>query len=336
MKPYIRNIILLSIIVGLLTSCFKEDIKVYIPPLLGSDIVVLGNSYNSQVWVDLNGFDHKATHKIDSWDLAFSSDANSFDVRLNSAKMMYAGTNEIKDFENVTSEEGISMTFDASSGNTDSLAFGGWYEMNEGASELAISKGYIYVVNRGFDESLNELGYKKVSINILDGNYVIRYANLDGSEENSLTIPKDDSFNYIHFSFENQIIQIEPPQNEWSLKFSRYSTILTTNAGDPYDYNVVGVLLNPYKVLAAETDTLVHPYESIQLPDTIYYQFTNQNDLIGYDWKDYDDVEDFYEVYTGKSYIIKDRDGYFYKLHFISFYDAMGNKGSIKYQIERL
>jgi hypothetical protein len=131
-------------------------------------------------------------------------------------------------------------------------------------------------------------------------------------------------------------VDIEPMKEDWSLKFSRYSTILFTDAGDPYDYNVVGVLLNPYKVLAVETDTLTHPYESIQLQDTIHYQFTNQNDLIGYDWKEYDFDDDIFEVYDGKSYIVKDRDGYFYKLHFISFYDELGNKGSIKYQIERL
>jgi len=336
MNSSFKNISIGALLLILMaTSCFKEDEKINIPKPSGTetDTIALGNTYNRQIWIDLNGLQEKASKEIDSWDLAFSCDANSFDIRLNSAKMMYAGTNGVKDFENVTSEEGIAMTFDASSGNPDSLAFGGWYEMAEGAPELAISKGFVFVVNRGIDGNLNELGFKKISINILDGNYVVRYANLDGSEENSLTITKDNSFNYIHFSFENQIIQIEPPQNEWSLKFSRYSTILFTDAGDPYDYNVVGVLLNPYKLRAVETDLI---YDDIVLADTSQFELISRADVIGYEWKFYDFDNDSYTIEPDKSYLVKDKDGFFYKLRFLSFYDQFGNKGSIVYQVVRL
>lgn len=333
MKIYAKNIILLTIVISLFSSCFKEDEKIYIPPLIGSDVVVLGNSYHNQVWVDLNGFEHRATHEFDSWDLAFSCDKNNFDIRLNTALSMYAGTNGEKIFENVHSEEDIEMTFDASSGNRDSLAFGEWYRVE---NDNYISNEFVFVVNRGINTDLDEMGYKKIQVFIENQNYQIRYANLDGSEENTLTIPKNDLYNYTHFSFEDGIVEIEPKRNDWTLKFSKYSTIIFTTDGIPTDYNVVGVLLNPYKVLAVETDTLTHPYDSIELQDTAYYQFTNRNDIIGYNWKVYDFDDAQYEVYTQKSYIIKDRDGYFYKFHFISFYDDQGNKGSIKYQIERL
>lgn len=317
------------------TSCFKEDEKINIPKPSGTetDTIILGNTYNRQIWIDLNNLQEKANKEIDSWDLAFSCEDGNFDIRLNSAKMMYAGTNGEKIFENVVSEEGMNMRFDASSGNPDSLAFGGWYEPLTGAIGDGISNEFVYVVNRGIDGDLNELGYKKILMTIADGAYMIRYANLDGSEENSLTITKDNSFNYIHFSFENQIIQIEPPQNEWSLKFSRYSTILFTNEGDPYDYNVVGVLLNPYKLKAVETNLI---YDDIVLADTSRFEFTNRADVIGYEWKFYDFDNDSYTIEPDKSYLIKDKDGFFYKLRFLSFYDQFGNKGSVVYQVVRL
>lgn len=333
MKTITKYFMLFIILTAVTSSCFKEDEKVYIPPLIGSDTVVLGNHYGNQVWIDLNGLQEKANHKIDSWDLAFSCDENSFDIRLNSALTMYAGTNKEKIFENVTSEEGVEMSFDASSGNPDSLAFGQWYQID---GNIYKSNEFVYIVNRGIGADLIELGYKKVQLFIEDQTYLIRHANLDGTDEKNLVIEKDNSFNYIHLSFEDGIVEIEPMKNDWTLKFSKYSTILTTDLGDPYDYNVVGVLLNPYKVLAIETDTIIHPYDSIQLIDTAYYQLTNQNDVLGYNWKEYIFDDAAYKVYKGKSYIIKDKDGYFYKLHFINFYDKFGNKGSISYQIERL
>jgi len=332
---YYRNILVFFILIIVLSSCFKEDEKLTIskPSATETDTIVLGNTYYNQSWVDLNGLIEKSKSKIDNWDLEFSCNENDFIIRLNSALSMYAGTNKDTVFENVISEEGIPMRFDASSGNTDSLAFGGWYEETIGDVFAVRSNHFVYVVNRGLDSDLNELGFKKVQFFIENQNYVMRYANLDGSEENTISISKDESFNYIQFSFENGIVNIEPPKKEWSLEFSRYSTILFTNEGDPYDYNVVGVLLNPYKLKAAETE---FNFDDIVLSDTALLQFSSKSDVIGYDWKEYDFDNGTYTILPNKNYLIKDKDGYFYKLRFLSFYDQFGNKGSIVYQVVRL
>jgi hypothetical protein len=113
MKVYIKNILYITLLTGIFTSCFKEDkiINISPPNQDEADTVVLGNTYNVQVWVDLNGLEEKAKHAIDSWDLAFSCDPNSFDIRLNSARFMYAGTSGEKEFENVISDEGVENAF---------------------------------------------------------------------------------------------------------------------------------------------------------------------------------------------------------------------------------
>jgi len=335
MKTYFKYIFQLLILLGLLSSCFKDDEKINIPKPgeNETDTIVLGNTYVNQVWVDLDGLQEKANHKIDTWDLAFSCNENNFDIKLNSALSMYAGNSGQTVFENVISEEGIEMHFDASSGNPDSTAFGGWYEMEPGEQNIFISKEYVYVINRGVDSDLVELGFKKVQFFIEGENYVIRYANLDGSEENTLSISKNKFYNYTHFSFENGVVNIEPPQKEWSLKFSRYSTILFTDDGDPYDYNVVGVLLNPYQIMAVETDL---NYDDISLENASILEFTSRSDVIGYSWKYYDFDTGTYTILPDKNYIIKNYDGFFYKMRFISFYDQAGNKGSIVYQVKRL
>lgn len=335
MNKFHSNIIFFSMVIFLLSSCFKEDEKIEIPKPSGleTDTIELGHTYYNQVWIDLNSLEEKANHKIDTWDLAFSCDPNSFDIKLNSALTMYAGTNKETVFGNIISEEGVELKFDASSGNTDSLAFGGWYTYLSELNGDIISNEYVYVVNRGINSNLIELGFKKVQFFIEEQNYIIKYANLDGTEENTFSITKDINYNYIHLSFENGIVQIEPPKDEWSLKFSRYSTILFTDEGDPYDYNVVGILLNPNNVLAIETDK---EYDDIELADVSSLELTNRNDVIGYDWKYYDFDNGTYTIVPDKNYIIKDIDGFFYKLRFLSFYDQFGNKGSIVYQVVRL
>lgn len=335
MKTYLKYIFQFILLIGVLTSCFKEDEKIDIP-MPGeneTDTIVLGNIYYNQVWVDLNGLQEKANHKIDTWDLAFSCSENNFTIKLNSALTMYAGTNKASVFENVVSEEGIEMHFDASSGNPDSLAFGGWYQIESEEQNTYSSKEYVYVVNRGTDSDLTEIGFKKVQFFIDGEDYVIRYANLDGTEEKTATITKNNAYNYIHLSFEDGIVNIEPPKAEWSLKFSRYSKILYTNEDEPYDYNVVGVLLNPYQVMAVETDM---KYEDIVLSDTSLLDFTRKADVIGYSWKYYDFDTGSYTIVQDKNYVVKNRDGFFYKIRFISFYDQSGNKGSIVYQVKRL
>ena len=68
-------------------------------------------------------------------------------------------------------------------------------------------------------------------------------------------------------SFENGIIDIAPLSDSWSLLFSKYTTMLVTDAGELYPYLVMGALLNPNGV-AASLDT-IHDFMDIQLADTI-------------------------------------------------------------------
>jgi hypothetical protein len=58
--------------------------------------------------------------------------------------------------------------------------------------------------------------------------------------------------------------------------------------------------------------------------------------VIGWDWKDYNFEDGSYVLLPDKNYVIKDKDGFFYKMRFINFYDLFGNKGNIAYELIRL
>jgi len=319
----------LSAVLLLFSSCFKEEDKIAALPL-ETITTHVGNLYETQVFFDLNTLEAKSSNLIDTWDLAFDCSDSSWTVKLNSALMMYAANTQTTDFDAVTSGDGLAMSFDVSSGNSDSTAIGQWL-MNEGGTLQ--SKKQVYVIDRGLDSQFHPQGFKKIVLDWVDDKYQITWANLDGSGEQTITIEKNPLFNFVFLSFDEGIVSVEPEKQTWSLKFSRYSTILFTDVGDPYDYNLVGVLSNPYQVTVAET---ADNFESISISDTSKYIFSPQADIIGYDWKLYDFDGGNYTIVPDKNYVIKNNDGFFYKLQFISFYDNMGNKGAMTYYVKRL
>ncbi|MBK6283038.1 MAG: hypothetical protein IPF54_10590 [Draconibacterium sp.] len=120
-----------------------------------------------------------------------------------------------------------------------------------------------------------------------------------------MLVQKDTSVNYVCFSFDNGIVDIEPNKNSWDLQFCKYSTLLFTDVGDPYPYLVTGVLINPYKTVAA-LDSIT-PFEEVSFEIAEKQNLVNQKDIIGYKWKDYDFDNGMYKVKPEKIYVIKNR-----------------------------
>ena len=57
------------------------------------------------------------------------------------------------------------------------------------------------------------------------------------------------------------------------------------------------------------------------------YEFNNQQDDIGYNWKYYDFDNEIYNVDLYINYIIKNQEERYFKLHFLDFYNNNGEKG---------
>lgn len=317
-----------------LTSCFEEDVMV--PPHESGDLTIgsveLTETYKYQVFYDLETNSSVRQNLISEWDLGFETSDSGWHVILNTSKMMLAGNTGKTDFENVKTNGGIDMNYDPSHGILDSTAIGNWYTLTE---EKPVSKEYVYIVDRGTDEDFNMVGEKKVAFNFEnEDTYVVRFANLDGSGEQTMAIPKDTSVNFVCFSFEEGIVDIEPNKDSWDLQFGKYSTLLFTDVGDPYPYLVTGVLLNPNKTTAG--------LDSINLFDEINFEIAEQQrlvkqrDIIGYEWKEYDFDNEMYTVDPEKIYILKNRIGFYYKLRFIDYYNSTGERGFPTFEFLRL
>ena len=317
-----------------LTSCFEEDEMVpkHDPGNLTTGTVELTETYKYQAFYDLETNTTVKQNLITEWDLGFETSDSGWHVILNTSKMMLAGNSGITDFETVKSSSGITMNFDPSHGNLDSSAVGNWYQV---AEKIPVSLGIVYVIDRGTDENGEMLGEKKVKFDFQDENtYLLRFANLDGSAEKTMTIPKDTAINFVCFSFEKGIVEIEPNKNSWDLQFGKYSTLLFTDVGDPYPYLVTGVLLNPFKTFA-EMDT-IHQFDEVSFEIAEEQNLVSQKDIIGYEWKEYDFDNGMYKVNPENIYILKNRIGFYYKLRFIDYYNSTGEKGFPTFEFLRL
>lgn len=306
-----------------------------IPPHDQGDLeegqTALGPVYENQAYFDLGSNLEVASSSILDWDLSFESNTGGWTIRLNSAKFMQAGNSLDTLFTAELNAEDLEMKFDKSDGNPDSTALADCFEVSD---DSTWSKRYVYLVDRGSDPQGNPLGYKKIQLEMTGEDFLLRYADQDNSRDTTVLITRDPAMDLVYYSFNTGIKDIAPPPDQWSLFFTRYTTMLVTDEGENYPYLVVGVLLNPNGVVAAR-DT-VHDFMALDINDVAGLEFTRQADVIGYDWKYYNFNEGVYTIEPDQNFVIRDRDGFFYKLRFVDFYSDQGVKGYPTFEYVRL
>ncbi|MEA3462734.1 MAG: HmuY family protein [Bacteroidota bacterium] len=316
-----------------LQSCFKEEDM--IPPHEQGDLeegqAGLGSLYENQVYFDLSENEEASSSSINDWDLSFESSTGGWIIRLNSAQFMLAGNSMDTLFSEELTMDDLEMKFDKSDGNPDSTAMAEWFEISD---DSTWSNRYVYLVDRGSDVNANPLGQKKIQLDMLGEDFLLRYANPDNSGDTSVRIPRDPAMDQVYFSFDEGMVDIAPLPDQWSLLFTRYTTMLVTDEGEDYPYLVVGVLLNPNGVAAARDS--IHDFMEMDRDDVINLEFTTRADVIGYDWKYYNFDAGVYTIVPDMNFVIRDRNGYFYKFRFVDFYNDEGVKGFPTFEFARL
>jgi len=310
-----------------LSSCFKEDDRVpaHNPGNVKTDTIAMTQYYKNQVYFDLGTGQAVGTHLKSDCDLGFECSPDGWRVILNTATFMMAADAGIRPFGQAVDTTGLKFWYDKSDGNMDSLAIGKWFSVQ---GNDTVSNQHLYILNRGMDEGGFELGFRQLSIDSLkNGTYYFRLSNLNGTNQQAYAVKKDPAYNFMYFTFKfgGVVKEIEPPKNSYDLVFTQYTTLLFTDAGEPYPYLVTGVLINRNAVEVAVDS--VSAFESITIDKLNGYTYSRRLDYIGYEWKHYSFDLGSYTVDSKLTYIIRDTEGIYYKMRFISFYNALGQKG---------
>ena len=308
----------------LFTACEKAEQPFTLPPKGSAQIakVDMGEYYDDQVFFDFESGTAVKKTRVDSWDLAFESDPSGFHIFLNGGKNIFVyntGSEEVASFTTPSSIKETDWLFDAPNGLPDSTGIGDWR-----------NKKYVYILK--FQNNI----YKKIVIeSVSNTEYILRYGDVESSLLSTIIIPKDPSYNYAYFSFEDggKVVSPDPPKDTWDIVFTKYRYIYYDL--DNFPYLVSGVLLNPYNTTALpdSSDAFASiTYNSNLVANT----FSNHRDVIGFDWKRYNFNTGLYEVNSHKSYIIKNRREQYWKIHFLDFYSSTGMKGSPGFEYERI
>ena len=168
---------------------------------------------------------------------------------------------------------------------------------------------------RIFAVELRDGTHKKFMIeNFAQGSYNLKYANLDGSDEQTVSISKANfpEAPIALFSFASG--EVLPSVGAFDLLFCRYYTKLDDGTGNLLDYPVSGVLSAP-GVEVAQADEID--------PATVEYaayedSLSTELDVIGYDWKAFDFTLGWV-MPDDRAYFVKTPDNLIYKLVFVDF-----------------
>lgn len=322
----------------LLTSCFKDDERVtpHKPGNYVTDTVALSETYKYQVYFNLHDSLAVSSNLKSAWDLGFESSPSGWRVILNSSSFMKAAFLAGQNFGSPVDTTGAKWIFNPSDGSGDSLAIGKWFTIT---GNDTIGTNRLLLVDRGMDDQGEPLGFFQFVIDsLVHGKYYFRVAGMDGSKPASYAVNKKAGVNHVLFSISNPASTVTEPLNtDWDLLFSQYTTLLFTDAGEPYPYLVTGVLLNSNFVEVAVDS--VYAFADIDYEKAQKMNFTSQADKIGYNWKKYDFTSGSYTVNSDINYIIRDTKGFLYKFRFIGFYKYLNKrlqKGYPSFEYQKL
>lgn len=305
------------------SACFEKEQPIE-PYPRGDNMeaeVELGSDYRYQAYFNLSKGEWLNKQLKNNWDIAWSCSDTSNSIEINSGHGMWAAHTTESDLSKITDTTGLQFKFDWSGGHPDSLALSKWDQI-----------GGAWVFDMGYDVNGLHTGFIKAKFKLINPNTLyMEYAALEGGESKEAQLEKDNTFLSVFFSFRNHTqVEIEPPKNEWDLVFRQYHHYFPEP--DDLTYQVTGVFTNPGIEVAKDTGD----YERFQAEDIALLTFSNRRDQIGYDWKDFTINTGAYTVASRQLYLIRDREGFLYKMHFVDFYNATGESGTPAFVYRKL
>ncbi len=285
-----------------------------------TDSISMNPGYTDEVYWSLPS-GNAGSFPINGWELAFRLGLQTSSIFINSANgvsLFHVSNTDTSgwatfDTTGITSWKELFNSdtsweygaFDISSTGFPDFSWGD-YDLNT----HIVTGDSLYIIK------LNSSTYKKLWIVKKDfGNWTFRYANLDNTEDVTVTINGADfpNKNFAYYSITNsQTLNSEPDNSAWDLLFTRYLTLLPP---DNTPYLVSGVLTNVGVETAEARPVDLSTVDLSNYTDS----FTSNISQIGYDWKYFDMTLNEYFVEDSLCYFVKSINSDIYKIVFKSF-----------------
>ena len=307
----------------LMTGCFEKDEPIQPFPRGEVETISLevGPKYTEQLFYSFAQNDVVKSNPRDAWDIAFSCEAGNNSIYMNTGNSMYGAITDKNQISEVNDTNGLDFIWDWSNGRDDSTVLYDWE-----------NHGKVAVLDLGYTIDNKHRGYVKVKFELQNDSLAIQYGMIGQRSERRAMLGKDDMYNRVYFSFvSGSKVDIEPVKSTYDLIFRQYIYYFEV---EELPYSVVGALVNP-----SNTDVMAindKDFADITIDDTASYQVSPNHDVIGYDWKEFNIDEGFYVVFPEKNFIIRTAMGFYYKFHFVDFYNTSGERGYPKVEFKLL
>ncbi|MBL0100759.1 MAG: T9SS type A sorting domain-containing protein [Saprospiraceae bacterium] len=300
----------------------------------GHQEISTGNGYNKQSFVKLSENTQKQVPN-DAWDLAFTafgvqdagifineSSGSSMGQNLPQTELYYANTD---DFYTSLTALDLNIISAKKYLNTEkSWSYGAFNELRDTLNPFDYGWGkYVPSSNKVIGDKLYILklrngSYKKIKIESLSGTtYILKYANLDNSDEVTKSLNKNTDNKgqkFIFFSFTtNETVDVLPAGG-FDLMYCRYIAIaVDPNGTIVQQYNVTGILTGPgvKTAIADGVDPVSVSYSDYK------DKLSSRTDVIGYDWKTLTGTS--WALDQDRVFFVKTADNHLWKLQIIDF-----------------
>ncbi|UHG90974.1 HmuY family protein [Spirosoma oryzicola] len=280
-----------------------------------------GASAVNAVFVDLSNNAQNAAKRA-SWDLGFYS-GTDFRVILNNMTGASAIALAKNDLTQVTAADtvGLSLTlgFDPSGLKLVDDVTGDLTKTVIPAISATDADNKVYIINRGTSGATPAKGWVKIRV-LRNGTtgYTLQYAGIKEATFKTVSIPKDNAYNFRYVSFDSgALVDVEPAKARWNIVWTgaMYKTSDGTN-DIPY-YFSDQVLINTLGgVTAAEVTTSTVSYDAYAESNIATTTFKSDRSVIGANWRA---TTGTVGVKTDRFYVVKDAAGNVYKVKFVSF-----------------
>ncbi|WP_026474971.1 HmuY family protein [Alkaliflexus imshenetskii] len=266
----------------------------------------------------------------DSWDLAFWC-GDDFKVILNNTAATTAKGLDKFDLSQVGASDTMNLDLSIATSNSNALNLiddvnGNLDVTVIGSISSNVNENKVFIVNRGTGGGIAARAWKKIKIIRNENGYTLYYANINDANYQTLNIPKNNDHNFIYFSFDKGIVEVEPKKQNWDIVWTGgVLTTLSNGTQIPYYYSDL-VRTNDYGLVTV-SEVLVENIKWNEMSETHLQTlaFSTDRHTIGANWRV---TRGNIGVALDRFYVVKDAFGNYYKLRFLNFTtDDGGTRG---------
>lgn len=369
---YLKILSVLSIMAATQSCLSADEDPVPVPPMTGSEVNVKigGPTEPNQVWIDLSDYTNPAVNSRTDWDLGFYT-GDEFRVIMNGSLAMTVikipdatDISKVKDTDTASLKEIAQVgTFDAANMKYIDNPNGNFLTQTSGIDVIKENDADnpVYLINLGREIpsaanigagsvslSGDPRGWKKIQILRAQNGYKIRYAdvNATGADIKEYIITKDTEYNFSFFNLKTGTpVKIQPKKKKWDIAFTTFTNEVfmgpTTSAGSYFyaDFVTTNTLNGVGAYQISVTGSLDQAYTAFKLKDVEPAKFVfNDHRAIGDKWRTTTGTatNPVPFVYSDRFFVLKDAEGFYFKLRFNKMKDENGNRGYTNFEFEPL